>query len=82
VLDHHEFCDHCPGCRPARVDTRTGKPLADDSPVMIKVSQTWDHETTYAERKAFIEVTLHNSRTAENMRLASIVTRKIETSLT
>jgi hypothetical protein len=72
----HEFCDHCPGCRPALIDTVTGQPLPDDSPVMLTVNRIWNHETTYAEREAFIKVTLHNSRVPEVIELAAGVARK------
>lgn len=75
---NHEFCDTCPGCRPALLDARTGKLLPAESPIMIKINQLWDHETTYAERRAFIEVTLQNSRAPEAIQLASNVIRKIE----
>lgn len=72
----HEFCDHCPGCRPALIDVNTGKVLADDSETMRHVNRVWDHETTYAERKAFIAVTLHNSRAPADVRLAQSVIAK------
>jgi hypothetical protein len=74
----HEFCDHCEGCRPALLDLTTGQPLPADSPLMLKVNQIWNHQTTYAERKAFIDVTVHNSRDAETVRLARAVIERIE----
>jgi hypothetical protein len=70
MLEGHEFCDHCPGCRPAVFDPTTGKVYAPDSQVMQIINLVWDTETSYAERKAFIEVTLHNSKAADDMRLA------------
>lgn len=81
MLPNHEFCDHCPGCRPAFIDTQTGKALAADSPTMLTVNAVWDNQTTYAERKAFISVTLHNSRAPDDMRLAQAVMKKIEDGL-
>lgn len=75
----HEFCDHCPGCRPAIIDMKTGKPLPPDSPLMVAVDRMWNTETTYAERKAFIEVTLHNSRKPEDIELARKIMARIET---
>lgn len=74
---YHEFCDHCPLCRPSILNITTGKKLPDDSPTMIKVSRMWTHETTYKERKAFIDVTAHNRQTPENMRLANTVIEKM-----
>lgn len=75
-MTHHEFCDHCPGCRPALIDGETGKLYAQDSPLMLEINRIWDKETTYAERKAFIDVTLHNSYDAETIRLAAGVAAK------
>jgi hypothetical protein len=75
---HHDFCDHCEGCRPALVDPQTGKRLGDDSPLMLKVNRVWDKETTYAQRRAFIMVTVHNSRAAADMQLCQEVIKKIE----
>jgi hypothetical protein len=73
---YHAFCDHCPGCRPALIDTVTGQPMADDSPVMLTVNRVWDKDTSYAEREAFINVTLHNSRVPQVIELAAGVARK------
>lgn len=75
---NHEFCDHCPGCRPALIDTETGRPLPADSSLMLAVSRIWASQTTYAERKAFIEVTANNSRDPADLRLAQAVIAKIE----
>lgn len=72
----HEFCDHCPGCRPGMIDLTTGEALAEDSPVMVVVNRIWNHDTSYAERKAFIEVTLHNSRAPQDVALATSVAKK------
>lgn len=73
----HEFCDHCPGCRPAIVNLSTGMRLADDSPTMIAIMSMWRKETSYAERKAFIDVTVNNSRASTDLRLAQSVNAKI-----
>lgn len=72
----HEFCDHCPGCRPALIDTATGQPLPDDSPVVLTVNKIWNTQTSYAEREAFINVTLHNSQATDAIMLAAGVARK------
>lgn len=77
MMPPHEFCDHCEGCRPALMDITTGQVLADDSPLMIEINRIWDKETTYAERKAFIDVSVHNSRKSDDMRLAHAVIAKI-----
>jgi hypothetical protein len=76
----HEFCDECPGCRPALVGT-DGKVIPDDDPIMVAVLNVWRNQTTYQERKAFIEVTLHNSRLPSDLRLAEAVVNKIKPAL-
>lgn len=62
----HEFCDHCDGCRPGMIGF-DGKVLPESDPLMMKISAVWRNKTTYAQRKAFIDVTLHNRHTPENL---------------
>lgn len=78
MLEDHEFCDNCPGCRPAILDMRTRRPLGPDTPEMKAVNEVWDKDTTYAQRRAYIEVTLHNSRQPGELRLAEQVMAKIQ----
>lgn len=78
MMEDHEFCDDCPGCRPAMLDMKTQQPLSDDDPIMIAVNKIWDSNTTYAQRRAFIEVTLHNSRNTKDMSRTQEVMQKIE----
>jgi hypothetical protein len=78
MMPDHEFCDHCPGCRPVIFNAKTGEVFASDSEVMRVVNRIWDTETSYAERKAFIEFTLHNSRSSEHVPLALDVIAKIQ----
>ena len=66
-MEDHEFSDDCPHCRPTILCLDTGEPLPDDSPVMTAVNKFWDGETTYAQRRAYIEVTLKNSRKREDI---------------
>ena len=73
----HNFCDNCPGCRPAMMNQETGEVLADDSPEMKQILDIWYNQTTYQERKAFINVTLHNSRDAQDLRLAEMFINRI-----
>ena len=70
MMEDHEFCDSCPGCRPAMLDMKTGQPLPDDDPIMVAVNRAWDTQTSFAQRRAYIEVTLKNSRDPETMKLA------------
>lgn len=81
MLEHHQFCDSCPGCRPAIIDRKTGTQLPPESPIMVAVNNIWDHHTTYEERKAFIEVTLHNSQAPTDLELASALVRKLESAM-
>jgi hypothetical protein len=77
MLKDHAFCDSCPGCRPAIIDFTTGQVCPNDGPIMIAVNHMWDHETTYAERKAFIEVTVHNSRKTQDVWCAKRIAHKV-----
>jgi hypothetical protein len=81
MMEDHEFCDECPGCRPALIDAETGKLMAKDSPIMKTVNRVWDKETTFAQRKGFIEVTLKNSRNPHEMKLFWEVSNKIQDAL-
>jgi hypothetical protein len=76
MLENHDFCDHCPGCRPALIDLKTGQLMPPDSPVMIAINRIWNTQTTYAERKAFVEVTVHNSRKPEDLRMGQAVMQR------
>jgi len=82
MSDTHQFCDHCELCRPALLDMGTGKVFSDDSPVMIAVNKIWNNDSTYAQRKAFIAVTVHNSRLDQDMRLAHTLIDKFKAALT
>lgn len=81
MMEDHEFCDDCDGCRPAiaSVDPKTGMaaPMPQDHPVMVAINEYWDNDTHYAQRKAFIEVTLHNSRLPNEMKLFQEVSERM-----
>jgi hypothetical protein len=77
MVKRHEFCDHCPGCRPA-VIASAGMSLDAQAALTKIIDHVWDHETRVEERKAFIEVTLHNDRDPEKMRLAAAVAKRFE----
>jgi len=78
MMEDHEFCDSCSGCRPAMLNVQTGKPLPATDPMMIKVNQIWDNDTSYAQRRAFIEVTLKNSENPRDRQLCMEVMHKIQ----
>lgn len=77
MVKRHEFCDQCPGCRPAVMVSANAPPGAHAAMTKI-VNHIWDHETRFEERKAFIEVTLHNDRDPEKMRLAAALAKRFE----
>lgn len=74
----HDFCDTCPGCRPTMFNADTGEVYPDTDPRMIAINRVWNHETTYAQRKAFILFTVHNNREANVMALFAVVRAKME----
>ena len=81
-MEDHEFCDHCPGCRPSLVDAITGKVLSPGHPWMQAAMRVWNKATTYDQRKAFIEVTLHNSQKPEDLLLCQGVMNRITAEMT
>ncbi len=81
MMEDHEFCDKCEGCRPAMLDPRTGVKVPDTDPMMVSVNRAWDNETTFAQRKAFIEVTLKNCRNPVELRLYQEVVEIIKAAL-
>ena len=81
MMEDHEFCDNCPGCRPAMLDMQTNQPLDNDNPIMVVVNDIWDNNTTYAQRRAFIEFTLHNSRESYVVKLTAEVQNKLQSVL-
>lgn len=77
----HDFCDSCPLCRPAVLDSE-GKQLERGHPVYDLVQRVWDNDTTYEERKAFILVTWHNSSDPKDLTLFGILNQKLQKALT
>jgi hypothetical protein len=63
------------------MDARTRMKVPDTDPMMIAINRIWDEDTTFAQRRAYIEVTLKNSRDPHNMRLATEVVEMIKTVL-
>jgi hypothetical protein len=45
-------------------------PIPADEPMMVVINQIWDNDTTYEQRRAFIEVTLKNSRKSTDVEVA------------
>jgi hypothetical protein len=81
MMEYHEFCDDCSGCRPALLNVETKQVLSNDDPIMVIVNRVWDNDTTYAQRRAFIEVTLHNSNHPAEIRLFEQVSDMIHEAL-
>ena len=83
MMEDHEFCDDCEGCRPAiaTVDPKTGEvgpSMPRDTPQMQAIDAYWDNETSYAQRKPFIEFTLHNRREPVLVERAQQVMSKVQ----
>jgi len=60
------------------LDVKTGKVLPDTDPIMVTVNRVWDNGTSFAQRKAFIEVTLKNCRNPFELKLATEVIKLFE----
>lgn len=75
------FDDECPGCRPAMMDVKTGRPFADDSAEMKVVNHLWG-ETTAEERRAWHRVTCQNSQSLVDLRIAKAFTDRVQDALT
>ena len=78
MMEDHEFCDSCPGCRPLLINLTTGKPYSNSEPEMMAINKYWDNETTFAQRRAYIEVTLKNSQATHDQKLFKEVVREIQ----
>lgn len=76
----HEFCDSCPGCRPALAEVADDGSLVPfhwSDPAAVETDRYWKRETTYAQRRAYINFTVNNSRDPRDMKLASQVAQRI-----
>jgi hypothetical protein len=79
-MSRDHFDDECAGCRPAMVDVKTGRPLADDSIEMTTVNRLWG-ETTLEERQAWHRVTCQNSRALPDMKHTKAFVDRLEAAL-
>lgn len=76
----HAFDPECPHCRPALIDTKTGKVFPEDHPVSIKVTEIFK-ASTRQEQEAFFKVTVQNSRDPGDLRLLDGMTQRIQQAL-
>lgn len=81
MMEDHEFCDSCEGCKPAILNAQTKKPIPYDDPMMIAVMDVWNNNTSFAQRRSYIEVTLKNSRREHDMKLFTEVMEMIKAKL-
>lgn len=58
----HEYDDDCEGCQPALMDTKTGKNMEKDHPVMVALMKAWKERTTLTERRATSRVWMGQSQ--------------------
>jgi len=79
-MSHDCFDDECPGCRPAMVDVKTGRLLADDSVEMKTVRRIWSG-TTLKERQAWHRFTCQNSRSIVDIQIVKAFSDRLEAAL-
>ena len=83
-MSKDQFSDDCPGCRPAIMKVRngkpTGQPLPDDSPEMRAVLGVWD-ALTPGEKQAWHRFTCQNSRTLVDLSVAKKFGDRVEEAL-
>lgn len=72
----HRYDPDCPHCRPVIFHQLTGQVLPDDSPEMQVVNAIWD-SSPFAQREAFINVTVHNSSDVTDVTLATALTDRL-----
>lgn len=72
----HEYDPACPDCRPAFLDVKTGRPLPDEHPYMVAANRVFD-AGTFAERRAYVRVCVHNSRRRHDLDLAQALIRRM-----
>ncbi len=65
----HEYNPDCPDCRPALLD-ENGNVLPLEHPTMQVVMAVWQ-ASSLDDRAAYIRVTVHNSRVADDVRRAN-----------
>lgn len=76
-MSRERFDDECAGCRPAMVDVKTGRVLADDSVEMTIVNRLWG-ETSREERLAWHRFTCQNSRALVDVQLVKAFSDRLE----
>jgi hypothetical protein len=75
-MSREEFDDNCDDCKPALIDTQTGKMLPDDHFVMQTLMGIWE-EASLEERQAFHNVTCKNSRNPQDLSLAEQIAKRL-----
>lgn len=75
-----KFDPNCPGCRPAILDPRTGKPMPKDHPLVVNVNAVWD-AAPREEQEACWRIWVNNGRDPEDLNLASVFMDKVQAGL-
>lgn len=69
MTDQHPYDPQCPHCIPALINVKTGEVYPEDHPLMVKILKYW-HTTPFAQRAAFIAVTVDSSTDPSDQRNA------------
>jgi hypothetical protein len=76
-MSKEAFDDNCPGCKPAFIDIKSGRPLPDTDPIMQKVLARWESDTTFQERETFHKVMCLNSREPFDLAIVKALVEKL-----
>lgn len=76
-MGRHEYREDCPDCQPALVDPSTGEVMSKTSEEMVRIMKMW-WKRPFEERRAYMNVTLHNSRLPADIILAEAIVRRIQ----
>ena len=69
-MSRGKYEDNCPGCRPALLDTTTGKPIPEDTPLMQAILKWWE-TVDRKSKEAFHNCTCLNSKDPEDLKAMS-----------
>jgi hypothetical protein len=79
-MSYETYEDDCPGCRPVLLDTRTGKQIPDDNP-MMQVVLTLFEQLTLTEKQAWHRFTCQNSSAPADLKAVAMFQARIEAAL-
>lgn len=71
-MSKEKFEDECKGCLPAAIDSKTGKVLPADHPVMRSIMAVWS-TLSLEDKEHFHNVTCKNSRAPEDLAVIALI---------